>query len=92
MLGIQAFLEILAASGVRYIFGNPGSTELPLNDALVRDSRFSYIFGLHELPLTAMADGYGRRPPPMSWPGSRAFWCRVRPAASGSGKPPCCSC
>ena len=58
MLGIEAFLEILATSGVRYIFGNPGSTELPLNDVLIEDSRFEYIFGLHELPATAMADGY----------------------------------
>ena len=58
MLGIDALLEILAASGVSYIFGNPGSTELPLNDALVGDARFRYILGLHELPLTAMGDGY----------------------------------
>jgi benzoylformate decarboxylase len=58
MLGIEAFLEILAAVNVRYTFGNPGSTELPLNDALAKDSRFQYIFGLHELPVTAMADGH----------------------------------
>ncbi len=58
MSGIEALLEILAAAQVRYIFGNPGTTELPLNDALVEDSRFQYIFGLHELPLTAMADGH----------------------------------
>jgi benzoylformate decarboxylase len=58
MLGIEALLEILAASGVSHIFGNPGSTELPLNEALVKDSRIQYILGLHELPVTAMADGY----------------------------------
>ncbi len=58
VLGIEALLEILAGAGVRYIFGNPGSTELPLNDALAADARFQYIFGLHELPVTAMADGY----------------------------------
>lgn len=58
MTGIQAFLEILAASGVRYIFGNPGSTELPLNDALADDERFRYILALQEVPLVAMADGY----------------------------------
>ncbi len=58
MLGIEALLEILAASGVSHIFGNPGSTELPLNEALVNDSRFQYVLGLHELPITAMADGY----------------------------------
>ncbi len=56
--GIQAFLEILAAHGVRYIFGNPGTTELPLNDALVGDDRFQYILGLQEVPVMAMADGF----------------------------------
>jgi benzoylformate decarboxylase len=58
MTGIEAFLEILAAARVRYVFGNPGSTELPLNDALAKDPRFQYIFGLQEVPLMAMADGY----------------------------------
>ncbi|MBM4460208.1 MAG: hypothetical protein FJ011_20995 [Chloroflexi bacterium] len=58
MRGIEALLEILAAARVRYIFGNPGSTELPLSDALAQDDRFQYILNLHELPLTAMADGY----------------------------------
>lgn len=58
MLGIEAFLEVLAAADVDSIFGNPGSTELPLSDALASDSRFRYIFGLHEGPLTAMGDGY----------------------------------
>ncbi|MHB1425326.1 MAG: thiamine pyrophosphate-binding protein [Gemmataceae bacterium] len=58
MTGIEAFLEVLAAAGVQHIFGNPGTTELPLNDALVNDRRFQYIFGLHEIPVMAMADGY----------------------------------
>src|SRR5262245_8017905 len=40
MTGIEAFLDVLAGSEVRHIFGNPGTTELPLNDALGRDSRF----------------------------------------------------
>ncbi|HTU18083.1 MAG TPA: thiamine pyrophosphate-binding protein [Gemmataceae bacterium] len=58
MTGIEAFLEVLAAAGVKHIFGNPGTTELPLNDALVNDRRFQYIFALHEVPVLAMADGY----------------------------------
>ena len=58
MLGIEALFEILAAGGVRHIFGNPGSTELSVNDVLVDDERFDYILGLHELPVMAMADGY----------------------------------
>ena len=56
--GIDAFFEMLAAAGVRYLFGNPGTTELPLNDALVGDPRFQYILGLQEVPVMAMADGY----------------------------------
>jgi benzoylformate decarboxylase len=58
MTGIEAFLDVLAAAGVKHIFGNPGTTELPLNDALVNDRRFQYVFGLHEIPVMAMADGY----------------------------------
>lgn len=60
MTGIEAFLDVLAAAGVKHIFGNPGTTELPLNDALVNDRRFQYIFGLHEIPVMAMADGFAQ--------------------------------
>ncbi len=56
--GIHAFLDLLAAYGVRHIFGNPGTTEMPLNDALVGDQRFQYVLGLQEVPVMAMADGY----------------------------------
>ena len=56
--GIDLFLDLLADHGVRYIFGNPGSTELPLNDALTRDGRIQYILGLQEVPVMAMADGF----------------------------------
>jgi benzoylformate decarboxylase len=58
MRGIDVFLELLAQHGVRYIFGNPGTTELPLNDALIGDERFRYILGLQEIPVMGMADGY----------------------------------
>lgn len=49
---------MLASQGVKYIFGNPGTTELPLNDALVEDDRFHYVLGLQEVPVMAIADGY----------------------------------
>jgi benzoylformate decarboxylase len=58
MTGIEAFLDILARAGVRHLFGNPGTTELPLNAALLRDDRFRYLFGVHEIPVLSMADGY----------------------------------
>src|SRR4030095_7702061 len=56
--GIQVFLDLLANFGVKQIFGNPGTTELPLNDALVTDRRIQYILGLQEVPVMAMADGF----------------------------------
>src|SRR4051812_44833689 len=58
MNGIEAFLEILARAGVTHLFGNPGTTELPLNEAVAKDPRFRYIFGLQEIPIMAMADGF----------------------------------
>jgi benzoylformate decarboxylase len=56
--GARAFLELLVGSGVRHLFGNPGTTELPLMDALVDEPRLQYILGLQEVPVMAMADGY----------------------------------
>ncbi len=57
--GADAFLDILAAAGVRYLFGNPGTTELPLMDALVGHP-IRYILGLQEIPVMAAADGYAQ--------------------------------
>jgi benzoylformate decarboxylase len=56
--GIHAFLDLLVTAGVNTLFGNPGTTELPLSDALVDDDRIRYILGLQEVPVMAMADGY----------------------------------
>jgi benzoylformate decarboxylase len=56
--GARALLRMLADSGVTYLFGNPGTTELPLNDALIEEPRIRYILGLQEVPVMAMADGY----------------------------------
>ncbi len=58
--GIHAFLDMLAGYGVRYLFGNPGTTELPLSDALVDDRRLRYIMALQEVPAVAIADGYAQ--------------------------------
>lgn len=58
--GAQAILSMLAEAGVRHLFGNPGTTELPLMDALVDDRRIQYILGLQEVPVMAMADGFAQ--------------------------------
>ncbi|HUT92075.1 MAG TPA: thiamine pyrophosphate-binding protein [Thermoguttaceae bacterium] len=58
--GIHAMLQLLADAGVRYLFGNPGTTELPLVDALVDHDRIRYVLALQEVPVMAMADGYAQ--------------------------------
>jgi benzoylformate decarboxylase len=58
--GRQAFLEILKQEGVNHIFGNPGTTELPLMDALVERKDIHYFLALHEGVVISMAEGYAR--------------------------------
>jgi benzoylformate decarboxylase len=58
--GAHALLAMLSDAGVRYIFGNPGTTELPLLDAIAEDRRFQYVLGLQEVPVMAMADGFAQ--------------------------------
>ena len=53
-------LEALAAEGVGVVFGNPGSTELPLIDAFGRQDRVRYVLGLHEMSVVGMADGHAQ--------------------------------
>jgi len=54
-------LETLADAGVEVMFGNPGSTELPLIDAFPRQRRVRYVLGLHESSVIGMADGYAQQ-------------------------------
>jgi benzoylformate decarboxylase len=58
--GAELLLEILESEGVDYIFGNPGTTELPLIDALLDMPAIRYILALQEASVVAMADGYAQ--------------------------------
>ena len=58
--GAQVLLEVLESEGVEYIFGNPGTTELPLIDALLRPTPIQYVLALQEASVVAMADGYAQ--------------------------------
>jgi benzoylformate decarboxylase len=60
MSGKRAFLELLRQEGVEYLFGNPGTTELPLMDALAEPAGLTYVLGLQEAAVVAMADGYAQ--------------------------------
>jgi benzoylformate decarboxylase len=51
-------LDILRDEGVTHIFGNPGSTEMPLMDALVDAPDILYVLGLQEATAVGMADGW----------------------------------
>ncbi|MBT4109703.1 MAG: thiamine pyrophosphate-binding protein [Pelagibacterales bacterium] len=58
--GRSAFLSILKSEGVTHLFGNPGTTELPIMHALKDYPEIKYILGLQESIVVAMADGYSR--------------------------------
>jgi benzoylformate decarboxylase len=58
--GADILLEVLRSEGTRYIFGNPGTTELPLIDALVNVPDIRYVWGLQEATAVSMADGYAQ--------------------------------
>jgi benzoylformate decarboxylase len=60
MPGKTALLELLKQEGVRVMFGNPGTTELPLMDALAVERDLRYVLALQEAPAMAMADGYAQ--------------------------------
>ena len=58
--GRSAFLSILRDEGITHLFGNPGTTELPIMHALSEFPEINYILGLQEAIVVAMADGYSR--------------------------------
>ncbi|MCD6582413.1 MAG: thiamine pyrophosphate-binding protein [Desulfuromusa sp.] len=58
--GGKLLLELLESEGVEYVFGNPGTTELPFIDALIDSPMVKYIWGLQEASVVAMADGYAQ--------------------------------
>jgi benzoylformate decarboxylase len=58
--GRAAFLSLLASEGVGVMFGNPGTTELAIMEALAHQSQIEYVLGLQESLVVAMADGYAR--------------------------------
>ncbi|MBO9575041.1 MAG: benzoylformate decarboxylase [Sphingobium sp.] len=54
----DAVMTLLRDLGMTTLFGNPGSTELPLFRDMPQD--FQYILGLQESVVVGMADGYAQ--------------------------------
>ena len=60
MTGKEALAQMLAAEGLNYIFGNPGTSETPFLDVLQDYPNLQYIQALQEGTAVGMADGYAR--------------------------------
>jgi benzoylformate decarboxylase len=54
----NATLNLLRAFGIKKVFGNPGSTELPFLSDWPDD--IDYVLGLQEASVVGMADGYAQ--------------------------------
>ncbi|MDB5751207.1 MAG: benzoylformate decarboxylase [Ramlibacter sp.] len=54
----DAVFDVMRAFGATTIFGNPGSTELPMFRDFPAD--FQYVLGLQEAVVVGMADGYAQ--------------------------------
>src|SRR6266478_2335175 len=54
----DATLNLVRAFGIRKVFGNPGSTELPFLSDWPDD--IDYVLGLQEASVIGMADGYAQ--------------------------------
>lgn len=57
--GADLFVDTLEAYGVQHVFGNPGTTELPVMEALSH-SDLEYVLGLQEDIAVGMAAGYAQ--------------------------------
>jgi benzoylformate decarboxylase len=58
--GRSAFLALLKDEGVTHMFGNPGTTELPIMHALKDHPDLTYVMGMQESLVVYMADGFSR--------------------------------
>ena len=58
--GRSAFISLLKDEGVTHLFGNPGTTELPIMHALTDHPDMKFVLALQESLVVAMADGYSR--------------------------------
>ena len=53
-------MEMLEAEGVEYVFGNPGTSESAIIDALEEHPNLQYILATQEGVAMGMADAYAR--------------------------------
>src|SRR3984893_18362997 len=76
--GRSAFLALLKDEGITHLFGNPGTTELPIMHALKDHPDLTYVMAMQESLVVAIADGFSRA-------SGRLVACNVH-VARGLGK------
>ena len=80
--GRSAFLALLKDEGITHLFGNPGTTELPIMHALKDHPDLTYVMAMQESLVVAIADGFSAPQASlspatsMSRPGSAMPWAR----------------
>jgi benzoylformate decarboxylase len=60
MSGRSAFLALLKDEGITHLFGNPGTTELPIMYALEEHPEITYVMAMQESVVVSIADGFSR--------------------------------
>src|SRR6476620_7790270 len=58
--GRSAFIALLKDEGITHLFGNPGTTELPIMHALKEHPDLTYVMAMQESLVVAIADGFSR--------------------------------
>ena len=76
--GRSAFLQLLVDEGVTHLFGNPGTTELPIMEVVPDFPQLKFVLGLQESVVLGMADGFCRA--------SRPAGRRQRARGAGPGQ------
>ena len=67
--GRDLFIRLLLDEGVTHLFGNPGTPELAIMEAVPKFPELTYVLGLQESIVVAMADGFARA--------SNSFVCMI---------------
>jgi len=58
--GADAFVRLLQDEGITHLFGNPGTTELGIMEAVGHHPDLRFVLGLQEAAVLGMADGFAR--------------------------------
>lgn len=58
--GRELLLQLFVDEGITHFFGNPGTTELAIMEAVPHFPQLKYVLGLQESVVVGMADGFAR--------------------------------